>query len=182
MDPTIAILVVVIVVLAGVVAFLLWRNNARRRLRSRFGPEYERAVQETGSRRAAEERLQRREARVRSYSIHPLSPEHRARFTAEWRAVQAEFVDDPRRAVSEADQLLGEVMAARGYPVLEFEQQAADLSVDYPEVVQNYRAGHDIALRHAEGRAGTEELRQAMVHYRALFDELAAEPHMRAAS
>jgi hypothetical protein len=182
MDPTIAVLAVIIIVLVALAALLWWRGSPSRRLKSRFGPEYQRAVQESGSRRAAEERLRRREERVHSYAIHPLSPEQRARYTAEWRAVQAEFVDDPHGAVTAADRLLGDVMAARGYPVLDFEQQAADLSVEHPVVVQNYRAAHAIALRHAEGRAGTEELRQAMIHYRALFDELAAEPRMRAAS
>lgn len=182
MDPTIIALIAIIAVLAIVVVFLLWRYNASRRLRSRFGPEYERAVGESGDRGAAEQRLRRREARVRSYNIHPLTAEQRARYAAAWRAVQADFVDDPRGAVGAADRLLGEVMTTRGYPVREFEQQAADLSVDHPLVVQNYRAAHEIALRHEQGRAGTEELRQAMVHYRALFDELTNEPQMRAAS
>jgi hypothetical protein len=182
MNPTVIGLIVVVVVLIAVIAFLLWRYSASRRLKSRFGPEYQRTVEESGSRRAAEERLRRREERVRSYSIHPLTPDQRARYAASWRAVQAEFVDDPRGALTAADRLLGDVMTARGYPVTDFEQAAADLSVEHPVVVQNYRAAHAIALKHAEGRAATEELRQAMVHYRTLFDELTAEPRMRAAS
>lgn len=182
MNPTVIGLIVVVIVLVAVIGVLIWRNTASRRLKSRFGPEYQRTVEESGNRRAAEERLRRREERVRSYAIHPLSPEQRARYVAAWRTLQAEFVDDPRGAVTAADRLLGDVMTARGYPVVDFEQAAADLSVEHPVVVQNYRTAHAIALRHAEGKAATEELRQAMVHYRTLFDELATEPHMRAAS
>lgn len=185
MDTTTAILVVIIVVLAVIAAFFFWRYRTSTRLRSRFGPEYSRTVEETGSRRTAEERLLRREKRVHAFHIHALSAEQRARYVGTWRTLQAEFVDDPRGAVTQADRLLGEVMSTRGYPVTDFEQQAADLSVEHPVVVQNYRAAHDIALRHEQGRAGTEELRQAMVHYRALFEELVGEPdatHLRAAS
>ncbi|GAA0571746.1 hypothetical protein [Rhizomicrobium electricum] len=181
-DPMAAVLIVLVVVLAAAVALLIWRGRGSKRLKSHFGPEYQRALEETGSRRAAEERLRRREQRVQSYAIHPLSPEQRARYAARWRALQAEFVDDPAGAVSAADRLLGEVMAARGYPVIEFEQQAADLSVEHPQVVQNYRTAHEIAVRHSQGQANTEDLRRAMVHYRSLFEELASEPRMRAAS
>jgi hypothetical protein len=181
-DPMAVVLIVLVVVLAAAVFLLVWRGRGSTRLKSRFGPEYERALEESGSRKAAEERLRRREARVQSYAIHPLSPDQRARYVASWRRVQAEFVDDPAGAISAADRLLGEVMAARGYPVIEFEQQAADLSVEHPDVVQNYRTAHEIALRHTQGQANTEDLRRAMVHYRSLFDELASEPHMRAAS
>ncbi len=181
-DSMAVILIVLVVILAAAVAILIWRGRGSKRLKSHFGPEYARALEESGSRRAAEERLRRREARVQSYAIHPLSPDQRARFAARWRTLQAEFVDDPAGAVSAADQLLGEVMATRGYPVIDFEQQAADLSVEHPQVVQNYRTAHEIALRHAKGQASTEDLRRAMVHYRSLFEELATEPHMRAAS
>jgi hypothetical protein len=181
-DPMAAVLIVLVLVLAAAVAILIWRGRGSKRLKSHFGPEYERALEESGSRRAAEERLRRREERVHSYAIHPLSPDQRARYAASWRALQAEFVDDPAGAVAAVDQLLGEVMAARGYPVIEFEQQAADLSVEHPHVVQNYRTAHEIALRHAKGNANTEDLRRAMVHYRSLFEELTNEPRMRAAS
>lgn len=181
-DPLAALLIVVVIAVAAVAAFVLWRGRSARRLQSRFGAEYARVVQESGSRSVAEERLRRREARVRSYSIHPLSPDERARYAAQWRMLQAKFVDDPAGAVTAADHLLGEVMQTRGYPVIDFEQQAADLSVDYPEIVQNYRVAHDIALLHAQHRASTEDLRRAMVHYRSLFDELSSEPRMRAAS
>lgn len=181
-DSVAALIIVVVLAIAAVAGFVLWRSRSGRRLQSRFGAEYTRVVEETGSRSAAEERLRRREARVRAYSIHPLSPDQRARYAAQWRALQAEFVDDPGGAVTAADHLLGEVMQARGYPVVDFEQQAADLSVDYPQVVQNYRIAHDIAVLHAEHKASTEDLRRAMVHYRSLFDELSSEPQMRAAS
>jgi hypothetical protein len=175
MDTTTAVFVVIIIVLATFAVLLLWRYRFTAHLRSQFGPEYSRTIAESGSRSAAEERLRRREKRVRSYPIHALPPDQRARFIASWRTLQAEFVDDPKASVTAVDRLLGEVMAARGYPVMQFEQQAADLSVEHPIVVQNYRAAHEIALRHQGGQAGTEALRQAMVHYRTLFDELIGE-------
>ena len=176
MNTTSAILLAVIVLALAGAAYLYLRDRRSRQLRSRFGPEYSRAVEETGDRGKAETRLHRREKRVESLAIHPLASEDRARYVAAWRKVQAEFVDNPKDAVTRADELLGEVMVARGYPVSDFDQRSADLSVDHPMVVQNYRAAHDIALRHQRGEAGTEELRQAMIHYRALFDELVAEP------
>jgi hypothetical protein len=178
MDATSAVLAVIIIALALVAVFLFWHYRTTTHLQSRFGPEYSRTVEESGSRRAAEERLRRREKRVHSYEIRSLPPNQRARYIAEWRTLQGEFVDSPKAAVTGADRLLGEVMNARGYPVSDFERQAADLSVEYPIVVQSYRAAHDIALRHERGRAGTEELRRAMVHYRELFDELIGEADM----
>lgn len=185
MDPTTAVLIVIIIVLATLAAFLFWRYQSRAHLRTHFGPEYSRTIEESGSRQVAEDRLRRREKRVHSYAIHPLPADQRARYIASWRTLQADFVDDPRAAVMAADRLLSDVMNARGYPVMEFEQQAADLSVEHPFVVQNYRAAHEIALRHERGRAGTEDLRKAMVHYRALFNELIGETdpsRLRAAS
>jgi len=176
MNTTSAILLAVIVLALAGAAYLYLRDRRSRQLRSRFGPEYSRAVEETGDRGKAETRLHRREKRVDSLAIHPLASEERARYVASWRRVQADFVDNPKDAVTRADELLGEVMVARGYPVSDFDQRSDDLSVDHPIVVQNYRAAHDIALRHQRGEAGTEELRQAMIHYRALFDELVAEP------
>lgn len=179
----IIIVVAIIAVLAiAAAAYFYWQNRQTKHLQSRFGPEYRRTVEEIGDRRQAEATLHKREARVQKFDIRPLSTEERARYTASWRKIQAEFVDNPKEAVSRADELLGAVMGARGYPVTDFEQRAADLSVDYPGVVQNYRAGHDIALRHRRGEANTEDLRQAMIHYRALFDELAAEPARARAS
>jgi len=168
-NQVIAIIVAVLAVVAIVLFYL--KTQRSRRLRERFGPEYERAVSEAGSLRA-KSRLEKLERRVNTYNIRALEPSTRDRYVQEWRLVQARFVDDPNNAVGAADRLLGEVMAARGYPVADFEQQADDLSVNYPLVIAHYRAGHTIAVRHAQGHATTEELRQALIHYRALFDEL----------
>ncbi|HEX8939018.1 MAG TPA: hypothetical protein VF763_02555 [Candidatus Limnocylindrales bacterium] len=170
----IAVAVIVIVVLA-----LAWWYSQRRRsdrLRERFGPEYERAVSQTDDRGAAERELAARQERVSQLRIRDLSPDDRARFAERWRAVQTRFVDDPGVALADADRLVGEVMAARGYPMADFEQRAADVSVDHPAVVEQYRAAHAIAQRQAAGQASTEDLRQGMVHYRSLFDELLGQP------
>jgi len=164
------------VVLIAIVAFAAMSSLRKRRsekLRTRFGgAEYDRALEGGKSRRKAEAGLDKRADRVESFRIQPLSAGDRARFVESWSKVQAHFVDSPGGAVTEADHLLGEVMSARGYPVSDFEQRAADLSVDYPLVLENYRSGHEIAVRQASGQAGTEQLRQAMIHYRTLFDEL----------
>ena len=154
------------------VAYIVQQRKRSEQLRTRFGPEYERVVRETGSVAAAEARLHARQTRVERLHIHPLQPDDAARFAAAWKNVQARFVDDPKGAVTEADRLVGELMNARGYPVGEFDQQVDDISVDHPSVVMNYRAARDIAQDHERGRATTEDLRQAMVHYRALFTEL----------
>lgn len=172
-NQIIAIIVVVLAVVAVALFYLRMRRS--RKLRERFGPEYERAVSEAGSTRA-EAKLERIEKRVRKYDIHPLDAAARERYLEQWRVVQARFVDDPNGTVGEADRLLSEVMAARGYPVADFEQQAADLSVNHARVVEHYRAGHAIAQRHVQGQASTEDLRQALIHYRELFQELVQEP------
>jgi hypothetical protein len=129
-------------------------------------------------RRHAEAVLYKRAERVESLRIRPLGPDDRARFVESWRRVQARFVDGPGGAVTEADQLLGDVMSKRGYPVSDFEQRTADISVDYPLVLENYRAAHEMAVRQTRGQASTEELRQAMIHYRTLFEEMVAEPEV----
>jgi hypothetical protein len=168
---------IVIVVLLGIALGFVWTRYRRsEKLKSKYGPEYARVVREEGTRRKAEAALEQREERVASFKITPLPPERRAEFIEAWRKIQSQFVDDPHGAVTHADVLLGEIMETRGYPVADFEQRSADLSVDHPEVVQNYRVAHDIALRHARREAGTEDLRQAMLHYRALFDDLVNEP------
>ncbi|CAA9354758.1 MAG: putative secreted protein, partial [uncultured Chloroflexia bacterium] len=159
-------LVLVLIVAAG--AFLLFRRRKSDQIRSKFGPEYERALEETGKPAKAEAALREREQRVSKFNIHPLDAADRDRFVDTWTRIQSDFVDDPKGAVSRADALLGDVMSARGYPVTDFEQRSSDLSVDHPVVVQNYRSAHDIALRHARGEAGTEDLRQAMIHFREL--------------
>jgi hypothetical protein len=170
---TIVIIVAAIAVLA--IAAAVWMYMQKRRteqLRSRFGPEYERVVETDGDRRRAEAVLEERQKRVEKLDIRPLSIEDRRRFADAWTREQARFVDDPKGAVGEADRLIGEVMKTRGYPVGDFDQRTADISVDHPMVVENYRIAHDIAVRDRRGEAGTEDLRKAMVHYRALFEEL----------
>lgn len=172
---TLAFIVLGLAVLAGVIIMLTRRRHSQM-LRSKFGPEYDQTVRRVGNPHKAEHVLEEREKRVSKFNIIPLSESRRAEYVTRWREIQAQFVDDPAGALTRADVLIAEVMNERGYPVTDFEQRSADLSVDHPEVVQNYRAGHDIAVRHARGECGTEELRQAMIHYRALFDDLANEP------
>ena len=174
MYDTLLIILVVVAVLA-VGAWLFLKRRKSEHLRSQFGPEYEREVEEKGSRRKAEAELAQREKRVSKLDVRPLEPAARDGFRHRWTEVQARFVDDPPAAVAEADDLLAGVLRSRGYPVSDFEQRAGDISVDHPEVVKHYRAGHDIAVRHERGEASTEELRQAMIHYRELFDELVEE-------
>jgi len=164
-----------VAVAAVAVVALVWFMLSRRRseqLRQRFGPEYDHTLQTEGTARRAERELEARAKRVEALHIRPLSPEDAGRFDRGWRAVQTRFVDDPKGAVAEADRLVGEVMSERGYPVGDFEQRVADVSVDHPDVVMNYRAAREIALLHSRGQASTEDLRQAMVHYRALFRDL----------
>ncbi len=173
MDTRIVIAIAVAVVAIAVIAALaLTRRRHRVHLKERFGPEYDRTLHETGSPARAEATLENRERRVATYNIRPLAHEDAGRYAESWRRVQARFVDDPRGAVGDADRLIGDVMQARGYPMSDFDARAADLSVGHAGVVDHYRAGHAIAVRHARGEASTEDLRQAMQHYRALFDEL----------
>jgi hypothetical protein len=172
MNATTIVLAVVVIVLLAAVGWLLYERRRSDRLRSDFGPEYRRTVTETGDRRAAEAELEQRQRRVEALSIRPLSAAERTRFAEAWRATQARFVDQPETAIADADRLIGEVMQARGYPVADFEQRVADVSVDHPSVVEHYRAAHAIASRTSGIPADTEQLRQAMVHYRALFDDL----------
>src|SRR5271156_4526178 len=173
------IFAVVVVVVGGIAAMLYMRKRRTARLRGQFGgPEYARAVQEGGSQRRAEAKLEKRAERVESFHIRELAPADHARFVESWGKIQSRFVDSPGGAVTEADQLLGDVMLTRGYPVSDFEQRAADISVDHPLVMENYRAAHQSALRQTRGQASTEDLRQAMIHYRTLFEELACEPEV----
>jgi hypothetical protein len=166
----------VLVLLAIVVIAAAWwytqQQRRSKQLRQRFGPEYERAVDQYGERGRAEEALTARTERVEQLHIRPLRAEDSARYAESWRSVQSRFVDDPEGAIGEADRLCGEVMQARGYPMGNFEQRAADISVDHPQVVEHYRAAHEVARRSADGNATTEDLRQAMVHYRTLFEDL----------
>jgi FtsZ-interacting cell division protein ZipA len=167
--------VIVVVVVVAAVAFVTSRKRRSLKLRERFGPEYDRVLKQEGDARKAEGVLEFREKRREKFQIRPLSPDDKYSFAVRWDEVQSRFVDDPRGAVTVADGLVTEVMQRRGYPIGEFEQRAADISVDHPLVVDNYRAAHDIALRHNAGKASTEDLRQAMVHYRVLFQELLEE-------
>ncbi|HEX3423389.1 MAG TPA: hypothetical protein VHS33_08330 [Sphingomicrobium sp.] len=173
MNQTVWIVAAVIIVVLLIVAAIFWSRRRRsEHLRDRFGPEYDRAVDAKGDRAKAEAELAQREKRVEKLNIRPLEPAERREFVSRWNDVQARFVDDPPRAVAFADALLGEVMKARGYPVSDFDQRAGDISVDHPIVVEHYRKAHDIAQRQERGDASTEDLRQAMIDYRALFDNL----------
>ena len=169
----------VVVLVGGLAAFLSYQRRRTARLRTQFGAaEYERAVEKGGNRRHAEAALDERAQRVDRLRIRPLAANDRARFVASWRDVQSRFVDGPGGAVMAADQLLGDVMSTRGYPLDGFDQRVADISVDHPMVLENYRAAHDIAIRQTRGQAGTEDLRQAMIHFRTLFEELVNEPEL----
>jgi hypothetical protein len=166
----IAIVVAAVLVVVGVSLFMKRRRTAE--LRARFGPEYDHVLQSTRTSAEAERELQERQSRVESFSITPLSPADAERLGTAWRSVQAQFVDEPRSAVIQADRLISEVMRARGYPVDDPKRRLDDLSVDHAHVLNHYRAGREIVARHEGGQASTEDLRQAMVHFRALFDEL----------
>jgi ABC-type nickel/cobalt efflux system permease component RcnA len=170
------IVLIASVLLLALVGWLVWRAQKRRELKMLFGPEYQRAVEAAGDRRKAEAELEGRRRRVEKFGVHPLPEGDRLRYAEAWRSVQVHFVDDPRRAVNEADGLVGEVMNARGYPMAEFEQRAADVSVDHPHVVTHYRAAHQVAMRDGSAPASTEELRTALLHYRALFQDLLEVP------
>ena len=178
---TIAIVVVAAVVVAAV--WMVMRQRRTKALRERFGPEYDRVLESKGTAAEAERELQLRQRRVEAFSIRALSPDDVQRFEATWRSVQARFVDDPHAAVIDADHLIAEVMRARGYPVENPDRRLDDLSVDHSQVVNHYRAGREVVGRHERGAASTEDLRQAMVHFRALFDELVTHGrHVRRAS
>ena len=170
---TVVLALVIVAILIATGAAIVMRRRKSDQLKRRFGPEFDRTVaHEHGDTRRAEATLSDREKRVEAFPIRALSPVDREAYAMEWAAVQRRFVDDPSAAVGTADRLVGRVMFDRGYPMTNFEQRAADISVSHPAVVQNYRAAHDIVVRHGESKATTEDLRQAMVHYRSLFEEL----------
>jgi FtsZ-interacting cell division protein ZipA len=172
MSPLEIILIAIVLIGLIVGVWLAIKAKRTKELRSRFGPEYHRAVRSQGDTGAAEKVLLQREQRVSRLKIVPLDAEQRSRFADKWEREQAHFVDQPREAVEAADRLVAEVMKARGYPVSDFEQSVADVSVDHPVVVENYRIAHDIAVRDSREPISTEELRNAMLHYRALFADL----------
>jgi hypothetical protein len=169
------VLVAVVVVLLVIIGVLVARQQRSQRLKDEFGPEYGRVVVERGDQRAAEKELADRRQRVGTFEIRPLDPADRERYLEQWAEAQRYFVDEPVGAVGQAHELVQRVMHDRGYPVDEdFEQRTADISVEHPAVVENYRAAHAISVRAGNGQASTEQLRQAMVHFRALFDDLLA--------
>jgi hypothetical protein len=165
--------ILLLVIIAAVVLIVRERKRAQsRRLQQRFGPEYGHALRITGDRDKAEAELKAREARVERFELVALPPAEAARFAREWELLQARFVDHPTGVVAEADRLVRELMLKRGYPMSDFEHRAADISVHHPNVVENYRVAQAIAAREQRGQATTEDLRKAVVHYRALFEEL----------
>jgi hypothetical protein len=174
------IVAILVVAVLAVLALIALRRRRSEQLQERFGPEYERVVQERGDQRTAESELQERFHRRESFELRALDPGARQRYAERWERVQREFVDRPAGAIADADDLVSEVMRDRGYPVEgDFEQRAADVSVDHPQVVEEYRAAHAISRQSADGHASTEDLREAMVHFRALFDELLADEERR---
>ena len=177
MDAWVWVVIIAAVVVLAALVWTSYRRARSRRLREGFGPEYDRAVEERGDRREAEAHLRDREERRDSLDIRPLAPASRERYAQEWADVQARFVDEPVVAVAEADGLVTIVMRERGYPMDDFEGQAELVSVNHPSVVEDYRKGHAAFGAHSRGEASTEDLRQAMVHYRALFDELLGSGH-----
>jgi hypothetical protein len=167
----IVIAVVAAIVLLAVL-FSATRTRRTRSLQDRFGNEYDRTVEHAGGKRDAERELREREKRHEALDLRPLSPEQKERYVEEWQVTQGRFVDDPSGAVAEADRLVQRVMKDRGYPVDDFEQRAADISVEHPELVEKYRTAHGVAQKSEQGQASTEELRHSVRHYRAVFAEL----------
>ena len=170
----IAAAVVIVVAMAVIVARSVNRRKRSQRLKNHFGPEYERAVGEAGDQRAGEKELVARERKRQKLDIVALAPEAHAKYAEHWRTVQTAFVDNPSKAVGDADRLVTQVMRERGYPVDDFDQRAADISVDHPNVVEHYRAAHTLHMAQEQGDIGTEAQREAFVHYRALFEKLLA--------
>lgn len=173
-NPTVMITALIILAALVIIGLMLFgfRRNRTARLREHFGNEYDRTVEAAGSRSRAENVLVSRAEEVKQFDIRPLTAAERQRFTSDWQKVEQRFVDRPVTSAVEADELITNVMRTRGYPMAEFDKHAEYLSVKHPGVVEHYRAGHDIITRHGKGTASTEDLRQAVLHYRALFDEL----------
>jgi hypothetical protein len=173
-NPLVWVLIGVVVIVA-LAAWFLYRNRRTAALRDHFGDEYDRTLDTAGGKAKAEAALKEREERVAKLDIRPLDERERVEFSREWRDVKAVFVDSPVEAVHHADRLLGTIMTARGYPMADFDRRYEDLTVDHGEVARHYREGHDIVLRHGRGQSTTEDLRQAMIHFEALFDDLVNE-------
>lgn len=179
MSPIEIVITIVVVLAVIAAAAAIWALLRRRNLRSTFGPEYDRVVAEQDSRSAAERELRERERKHAELTLTPLSPESRARYAAAWEEVQAQFVDAPGAAVGNADELLTRLVAERGYPTGDYDEQVAHLSVEHARTLGKYREAHEIHLANERGEASTEQLRQAVVHYRALFAELLGEEPVR---
>jgi hypothetical protein len=173
-DTTVWVLLGVVIVVA-LAAYFIFRNRRTAALRDHFGDEYDRTVEQTGARAKAEAALKDREERVAKLDIRPLTAEERDGFSREWRDVKAVFVNSPVEAVHHADRLLTNIMKTRGYPMADFDRRYEDLTVDHGEVARHYREGHELVLRHGRGQGSTEDLRQAMIHFEALFDDLVNE-------
>ncbi len=173
-DPRLIVagVVVLLLIVVGVALELRRRGKRTAELRQRFGREYDRSVLELGSKIKAEAKLASREARVEKLKIRDLGTTERERFVADWNSVQSHFVDRPKSAVTEADELVSSLMEALGYPVADFDQRAADISVDHPRLMEDYRSAHGVAVRVSSDRTSTEDLRTAMLQYRVLFDQL----------
>lgn len=174
MDTTTIIIVVVLVlvVLGALLAPIMARRKRSEKLHDQFGNEYDHTVEAMGGEKKAHKEFEERQSHVDSLDIQPLTVETRDRYREDWAAVQSRFVDEPGQAIEDADHLIVEVMRTRAYPVSDFEQRAADISVQYPTLVSNYRAAKEIAIKNKQNEANTEELRQALIYYRSLFEEL----------
>jgi hypothetical protein len=168
----IIVVVLVLVVIGAILAPIFARRKRSERLHDQFGSEYDHTVEAMGDEKKAHQELDERQKHVNSLNIQPLTVESRDRYLADWAAVQSRFVDEPGQAIVDADRLIVEVMQARAYPVSDFEQRAADISIQYPALVSNYRAAKEIATKNKQDEANTEELRQALIYYRSLFEEL----------
>src|SRR5258708_12089434 len=175
LSPVVMVLIVVAVLTIGAAAWMYIQKKRTQDLRSKFGPEYDKAIDMHKDRSHAESDLETRAKRVAKFHIQPLTSDEQARYAEDWRVEQSLFVDDPRAAVKHADTLVQDIMKHRGYPVSDFEQNAADLSVDHPRVVEHYRIAHEIAIGDARGKNSTENLRKAMLIYRTLSDDLLAQ-------
>ena len=168
----IVIIVVLLLVVGGLAGMVMSRKQRTKRLEERFGPEYEHTIGVVGDQSQAEKELEERIAHVESLNVRPLSADEVNRYSLEWQKTQSEFVDEPLTALQKADHLIQEVMKAKGYPVENFEQRAADISVDYPELVRDYRGMHRIAVKETRDKVSTEDMREAMIRARALFENL----------
>jgi len=185
MNPEVLIFAVAAVVVLIVVAFVLLRfskRGSKRDFARHYGEEYQRLVAETGSKEKAEERLIAREQRVASYHLHSLDRKAQERYEVQWKNAQAAFIEDPKASLSKAGDVLDKVLSEQGYPKADFDRLSADLSVNHPAVVKDFREAHEIALKNKEGKTTTEDLRQAMIHYKALFAALITDPNLRAAA